>query len=325
VFPLAVCHPFVDNGIPWSPADAFNVQDYAQLTKQTGRDFHILQLSDVHLGDNADADEAAFSMIRAAAAAETPDLLVLAGDNIYSVEHNYAIAVRLTAFLDTLQIPYALVLGNHDGQGVFNDTQIGAVYARGKHSLFTRGPSNIPGCGNYAINLVNESGELLYALVLMDSNRYRGISEYDCIYPQQIAWYEWYLNGISDLRYGRVRSSAMVVPSLLFFHIPLPEINDLRNYLKVQNPVLEAYAFREPPTPSKVNTGMFQTIKRLQSTTHIFNGHDHLNVLDYPWEGVHFVYGLKTGPCSYHDSDRMGTTRITISGDLTVQVAFLFS
>jgi hypothetical protein len=297
------------------------MDDYVKITKKTGVDFHILQLADVHLGDNSDTCARAFSIIHNAINDTKADLLVLTGDNIYSMAHNYATGARLVAFLDTLGIPYAIVLGNHDGQGVFNDIKIGEVYGAGTYSLFTRGPENIPGCGNYGINLINEAGEVIYAFVMVDSNKYRDLTDYDCVYPQQIAWYEWYINGISGVCHGNDRRQP--VKSLTFFHIPLPEINDIRNQLRDIDPVAEQFAFREDPCPPKVNTGMFQKMKELQSTTHIFNGHDHLNMLDYEYQGIHFVYGIKTGPFSYHDDDRMGTTLITIKDDLTVTVDFV--
>jgi hypothetical protein len=199
-------------------------------------------------------------------------------------------------------------MGNHDGEGFFDNEKMGEVYRSGKHSLFTPGPANIQGCGNYGINIV-EGGNIVYALIMIDSNRYRGIG-YDYIYPAQIAWYEWYIRGVG------------AVKSLAFFHIPLPEINDARKDMKRTDPAGAAIAFRQNPSPPSENTGMFQKMKDLDSTTHMFFGHDHVNRVDYKYQGIHFVYGLKTGPCSYYDADRQGTTLITIQDDLTVTVEF---
>jgi len=305
----------------WSETDKFDVRYYFPMTKKSGKDFRILQLADVHLGGKDSDDRITFNIIRDAVYKNNPDLLVLTGDNVCNVV-NYEAAARLIAFLDTLQTPYSLVMGNHDGDGMAKNTKIGRIYGAGKYSLFTRGPSNIPGCGNYGINIFNEAGEVIYSLMMMDSNRYCETG-YDSIHPEQIEWYEWYINGISDIRFGKGRTPDEVVKSLMFFHIPLPEINDIRRHLKATDSALEQLAFLEDPCPPKENSGMFQKIKKLQSTTHIFNGHDHRNLLNYEWDGVHFVYGLKTGPQSYHDDERMGTTLITIKDDLSVDVEFL--
>ncbi|MDR1788230.1 MAG: metallophosphoesterase [Treponema sp.] len=320
----ASCADPLEAGSEWTPSDVFNADDYARMTKQAGISFRILQVADVHLDDPQSDDARALRIIQDAVQRDRPDLIVLTGDNIFNQASNYAPAVRLIHFLDTLETPYALVLGNHDGQGVFNNEKITEIYSAGKNALFTRGPSNIPGCGNYGINLVDEAGNILYAFVCIDSNKHRYILGYDCIYPQQIAWYEWYIEGISAARRAQDPAAA-VVKSLAFFHIPLPEIDDARRQLKAEDPAGERFAFRENPTPPKVNSGMFQKMKALQSTTHIFNGHDHVNVLDYVYQGIHFVYGLKTGPNGYHDEDRMGTTLITINNDLSVQVYFNYA
>jgi hypothetical protein len=65
---------------------------------------------------------------------------------------------------------------------------------------------------------------------------------------------------------------------------------------------------------------MFQKMKGLQSTTHIFFGHDHHNMLCYKYQGIYFVYGSKTGICAYHDADRVGTTLVTLKDDMSVSV-----
>ena len=60
---------------------------------------------------------------------------------------------------------------------------------------------------------------------------------------------------------------------------------------------------------------MFEKMKEMQSTTHLFFGHDHLNILDIEYQGIRFFYCLKTGICSYYDADRIGTTLVTIFSD----------
>ncbi|GHU29531.1 phosphohydrolase [Spirochaetia bacterium] len=305
----------------WSVSDTFNIHDYTKLVKRTGSDFRILQLADTQLENNAAKIERTFNIISDAVSDTNPDMLVLTGDNVSGFS-NYALGKRLIAFLDTFEIPYALVMGNHDGEGIFNNKKMGGIYGAGTYSLFTNGPKNLPGSGNYGINIVNESGDILYALIMIDSNRYRGRG-YDYIYPEQIAWYEWYIKGVSTERYGTYNAAAHVLQSLSFFHIPLPEMNDVRAEMRAANPAAEQDAFRENPCPPDINTGMFQKMKDLNSTTYMVNGHDHINRLDYEYQGIHFVYGLKTGTCSYYDEDRLGATLITIKDDLSIQVDFI--
>jgi hypothetical protein len=101
-------------------------------------------------------------------------------------------------------------------------------------------------------------------------------------------------------------------------------LKDIREELKNTNPLLAAQCFGETPAVHSGNSGMFEKMKGLQSTTQMLFGHDHENVLYYQYEGIYFVYGLKTGPCSGHDKDKLGTTLITLKDDLTVTVEFMY-
>jgi 3',5'-cyclic AMP phosphodiesterase CpdA len=297
--------------------DTYNVNDYASLVKKDGEAFRILQLADTQLENNEAKIQTTFDIITAAVKDNHPDMLVLTGDNVSGSKNN-VLGLRLIRFLDTFEIPYAMVMGNHDGEGKYNNEQMGEIYASGNYSLFTDGPGSIHGTGNYGVNIINKNNEVIYALIMIDSNRYR-IGGYDYIYEDQIAWYEWMIKGVS---FSAPRAPGTTVKSLAFFHIPLPEIDTIREKMIARNPAEAADAIREDPCPPKKNTGMFQKMKELGSTQYMFFGHDHVNMLDYEYEGIHFVYGLKTGPCSYYNDDRLGTTLITIEDDLTVTVEF---
>jgi hypothetical protein len=56
----------------------------------------------------------------------------------------------------------------------------------------------------------------------------------------------------------------------------------------------------------------------------MFFGHDHLNLVDHVWGGVHWVYALKTGKCHYHADDRIGGTFVTMGQDREVIVDRVF-
>jgi predicted phosphodiesterase len=312
-------------GRVWSSEDKFNVKDCVELVKKEGDDFRILQFTDTHINtyyDEFGVIERSFDMMSRAIHAGNPDLIVLTGDNIGNFI-NTVWAWRLVSFLDTFGVPYALVMGNHDGDFIkLNDDNqqrtIAEVFSRGRHSLFSLGPDNVAGTGNYGINIVNEQGGILYGLVFMDSND-------DYLRRDQIDWYEWHTRGLQN-------SAPPAVKSLVFIHIPLPEIEIIKNEMtafgKTDADGRGAEdAFRENPMTQKVNTGLFESIKNLGSATHIFFGHDHKNNLNYEYRGVRFVYGLKTGYCAYHDPDRLGALLITLKGNSAVSavtVDFLY-
>jgi 3',5'-cyclic AMP phosphodiesterase CpdA len=296
----------------------FNFSSYRTITKDTP--FKILQLTDIHLYCFSDAVLDAFVIVDILITRTKPDLIVMTGDTV-SGRRNGHFADIVVEFFDSFGIPYTFTLGNHDGGG--NERNPGLVerFAVGAHSWFDRGPSSIHGYSNSAINLVNSAGKLVYSVVLLDSNQVRRYSPrliwYDYIYPDQGTWYSWLIRGLSAYSGGPVKS-------LLFYHIPLPEIESVREDFTEKDPEGAAEAFREAPCCPWDNSGFWETVKEVGSTTHMFFGHDHVNLLNYNWEGVTWVYGLKTGRSYYHDEDRLGGTLITVGQDSSASVEFVY-
>jgi hypothetical protein len=296
----------------WSPTAEFLIGDYPGLMKNDGEDFRILQFTDTHVNayyDTFDALKKTYALMTRAINETKPDLLVLTGDNVGNFI-NPVWAQQLIAFLDSFGILYALVMGNHDGDfikmGDSNQQRlIAEIFSRGRYSLFESGPETVTGTGNYGIRILNGSGKVIYSLILMDSND-------DYIRRDQVDWYEWYVHGLQ-------RAAGPGIKSLVFFHIPLPEIELIRQEMIEQGKKDEAGrtagdAFGEAPSEQTQNTGLFERMKLLGTTTHMFFGHDHKNTLDYLYRGIHFVYGLKTGYCAYHETDRLGAVLITLYG-----------
>jgi hypothetical protein len=314
---LSSCNLDVDFlGDLWDSENKFNVERYATLVKKDSEEFRILQFTDTHINtyyDEFGVIERSFDMMSRAISASNPDLIVLTGDNTGN-HLNTVWAWRLISFLDSFEIPYALVMGNHDGDFIeLNDDNlqhiIAEIFARGRHSLFSLGPDNVSGTGNYGINIVNEQGAIIYGLLFIDSND-------DYIRRDQVEWYEWYTKGLQN-------SVSPSIKSLVFMHIPLPEIKLIQNEMTELGYTdadgrSAGDAFGENPMAQKVNTGLFDMIKKLGSATHIFFGHDHLNNLNYEYRGVRFVYGLKTGYCAYHDPKKLGAVLITLQGNSDV-------
>lgn len=322
---VAVLKWKVFTGVPstvlWQEDEAFRVEDLPALVKTDGQDFRILLLSDLQLEANPFVDTATLSMIDDLVKRTDPDLILTDGDNTY-MPLQAVMAGVLVRRLDRYGIPWDVTLGNHDAQFLADRNWHANLYASGTHSLFQAGPSNIHGVGNHALRVTDPAGNTLVALVLMDSNAQRLYADgmaYDAIYPDQIRWYEWLMAGLA--RDGRR------TPSLLFFHIPLPEYQKLSDEWAAGR--LPADSFigenRETVCAAPVNSGLFAAVKASGSTTHIFTGHDHINCLSATYEGVRLTYGLKTGADSYSDPDLQGGTLITIrDGSPTVDVAHVF-
>lgn len=307
----------VTNTELWNHKDAYYSGDVASLSMEEGEDFKILVMADIQLQSNPVKDRLAIKLIRDLVEKTEPDFIMTVGDNTTSIfSDNRAKLVVKT--LSSFGIPWGVVLGNHDGEGRADRVWHGNRYEEAYNSLFDSGPSNIHGIGNYGVNIKSPAGDIIYSLLMMDSNRYREYpdgKDYDFIYYDQIQWYEWMVNGVE-------KSQGNPVPSMAFFHIPLPEFSLAVEAFKEDR--LDEGSFggvREGVFCPPVNSGLFNSMKELGSTTHIFNGHDHVNSLSVDWQGIRMTYVLKTGPASYSDKDLQGGTLVTIkSGSYHVEL-----
>lgn len=295
-------------GIPsndiWSQEDKRNPDVIGRVSMEDGDDFRILLLTDIQLTGNPFKDPKALAMVDQLVQDTQPDLILTTGDNSYLAFAD-VVARRLIRQMASYDIPWGVTLGNHDAEGRGDRVWHGNQYENAENSLFRMGPSNVQGIGNYVIEISDAVGQPIYSIILMDSNgerEYASGKDYDYIYPDQIAWYQWIVKQQPD------------VPSMLVFHIPLPEFQVVSDQWEAGQLDNAAYfgENRERVCCPPENTGFFDVIKALENTTHIFVGHDHINSLSAEYEGVRLTYGLKTGPCSYSDDDIRGGTLITI-------------
>ncbi len=304
----------------WFESDAFTEDHTLRLTKKAGEDFTILLFADIQLESSPTKDRKALKMIDSLVSEVSPNMIMTLGDNTSWTFAN-RVAKKLAKQLDGYGIPWGVTLGNHDSEGMADRVWHGNLYESGENSIFSMGPSNIHGIGNYSVLIEDELGEPLYTLIMLDSNERRayptGEHGYDFIYQDQIDWYQWTVQGIEKM-------TGQDVPSMLFFHIPLLEFEEAF-YAVESGSIPEGDYFgenQEGVYAAKINTGLFQRAIDIGSTTHIFSGHDHVNSLSVPWKGIQLTYGLKTGPASYWDKSMQGATRITIkdtTGEVVVE------
>ena len=76
--------------------------------------FTVLQITDVHILNNEKKDAKAFKTITAMVKATAPDMIVVTGD-ITSEKENFTAFKTFGSFMESLQIPWAFVYGNHEG------------------------------------------------------------------------------------------------------------------------------------------------------------------------------------------------------------------
>ena len=309
--------------IEWSETDTFDKDDYIELKKTPGKDFVVLNLADVQLGDDelfAKEGQYSEALIRKLVNDQKPDLITLSGDNAWATM-SY---IELINLLDSFDIPWAPVMGNHDGQGCISEFWAAYLLSEAENCLFRFGPKDM-GYGNYIIN-VTENGNIIHTFFMMDTHNSAEftkedgstVSGYDHLWKNQQAWYKWAVEGIAAIAGKTVESTAIM-------HIPVVEYADAWNMVKMDSAGTEFGVIdpqysdiatgsrREAVCSSPVNNGFFSLCKELDSTKNILVGHDHVNDFSILYEGITLSYSVKSGFGSYWDSDMVGGTTITVN------------
>ena len=281
----------------------YKPQDYV-LSLNYKSDFKILQLTDLHIADK-DNQDLHYKFMDLTINDAKADMIVVTGDLFTFTSKSTAI--RLFDYLDSKGLPWTVCFGNHDEQCYFSvDWLTNYLTNYGSHCMFKDiQDDNVNGNCNFVINLM-EDNKVHDQLFIMDSNRYTfgEYFGYDCFHKDQIKWYE------DMIDYTTEQNGGVVVPSLMFYHIPLPEINDAwEKGAKIYGEK------REKACPPDKDFGFFEVIKNKGSTKAMFFGHDHVNNFEADYEGVKFCYGIKSTDRIYHAEDMLGGQVITIKDD----------
>lgn len=306
----------------WAYGDEYNVEDVARVKKTEGEDFKILLFTDLQLWASVGDNKETYRIMDELVEKVQPDLIVLPGDNVSGIDTDI-LTLSLIKKMESYGIPWAPVFGNHDDEGNADLSWQGDKFEEAENCLFSHGPTNLYGDGNYFVNIW-EGDEVVYSLALMDNGRYYDYGDVEkeiYIGYEQIAWFEWNINGVK-------KATGKEVPSMVFSHFALPEFAEaVQKYCKQGND--GRYYVPEDmgsgscayiPGVAPVNSGFFDKAKAL-GTTHIFCGHDHENDASILFEDVVLTYGLKTGPSPvfWNDALQYGGTVITI-GDKGVEL-----
>lgn len=309
----------------WSAEDEFTTDSYIELEKEVGEDFVVLNLADVQLDDDELYDslgEESMALVAKLIEDMQPDLITLSGDNAWGTM-TYLDLIKL---VDSYGIPWAAVMGNHDGQGCISEFWAAYHLAEAENSLFEFGPEGM-GYGNYLIN-ITENGKIVHSVYMMDTHNNREyetadgtIGGYDHLWDNQMDWYKWCVEGTNAI-------AGYNVPSTVIMHIPVVEYYDAWHAVAtdideangklgvIENPTDDVYGRRgETGGHPPVNNGFFALCKELGSTKHMIVGHDHDNDYSIVYEGIRLTYAVKTGAGCYYTEDMMGGTTLTIDSN----------
>jgi len=167
--------------------------------------FTILHIADMHLNPlsgSADGIKRKLDFIRAAVEHVRPELVVLAGDNIFHVRKS-----RLLGFLnrgpireaidlymrlfEALEVPVAMVFGNHDEERGLGRAEQMKVYQSYSCNLSYQDDPKVSEVSNYYLPVYGaDGGNVKYLLWMIDSGTYyERPGDHAWVKEDQVAWY----------------------------------------------------------------------------------------------------------------------------------------
>lgn len=271
-----------------------------RITKD--RPLKVLGFTDTHLDDYKGCFGVTLKLLKETIETEKPDLVVFVGDNVTGGDNRE----RARIFQETmtgLQVPWAPVLGNHEGDNPMSMLRpdMVAEFCRSPYCLVPKTKpvladgTEVFGETNYALPLENEDGKVVHKFIFLDSGtdmteeeiKRRGVITSKarpdgCIQESQIAWY-------------REQVKDDTCESTMFFHIPLPEFEEA--YEKGE---LLFGADNEGVAYSPYNSGMFDAVLEEGKTKTLVVGHDHVNDFRVLYKGIQMMYNRMSGMSSYN-------------------------
>lgn len=265
-------------------------------------EFRILQFTDIHWSDDPAYTDKTTATLRAVMAKEKPDLIVLTGDNVNCIPMKNGLE-HLGKIIEEANTPWTLIFGNHDEEQDMSKEEMYDYLKKFPHFFGEKG--SVHGVGNFSIPVYKSSaGEPAAALYFIDSGDYTRnpkLGSYDWIKKDQI---QWYAQTGDQYR----QKHGKVLPSLMFFHIPLQEYNQT-----AKDPSVTGHV-GEDVSSSEVNSGMFAALLEQKDVMGVFCGHDHNNNYIGIHQGIALGYGSKTGTDGYGELEQGGRMIILKEG-----------
>lgn len=202
--------------------DSFNEDCIFYIEKESGKDFVILQFTDLHISSQSQANRDVFPYMRKWVQQEQPDMIVITGDGVNGTSDDSDMKALISE-MNSYNTPWTYIFGNHEKDGSGGVKRLSKLLANEAlnnsllmyhEGLFT----NDGRYGNYIVNIMQKN-KLIYSLFFMDSGR-----EYETFLPSQTAWYSQGVKHLSETYCGGFAPfDGDVIPSMVFHHIPTDE------------------------------------------------------------------------------------------------------
>lgn len=252
--------------------------------------FKIVQFTDPEFSTNDLEEQQMEAMMLRIIQDEQPNLVVFTGDIIASAStKDPADAFRRACCVpDRMNIPWAAVFGNHDTEATITREQLHAMQLTYPNNYAKPDPQGVHGSGNYVLTVKGKDQEAACALYFLDSGSYSPLEYsrmgfYDWVRRDQIDWYARESYRLTNSNGGTP------LPSLAFFHIPLPEYNDVWDFSICYGERNDEFC-----CAPWVNSGLFAAMIEMGDVMGTFVGHDHGHDYWGDWHGIRLCYGRTT-------------------------------
>jgi len=261
------------------------------------------------------------NQMRALVAQTCPDLIFITGDMVYgSFDDSGSSFKYFVDLMESFSIPWAPVFGNHDNESKMGVDWQCKMMEEAEHCLFSRG--TVTGNCNYTVGIV-QNGKLIRVLYMIDSNGCCDcddpkVEKEEGIFPDQMEWIERTAQNIDEIN-GKV-------PSFMAFHAPTQEFLDVEEAKGYRTKDRRRYTIGVDVEskdgdfgcrlsnliPAKAD-GMTTAMTKAH-VDGVFVGHYHSINTCITYNGVKYVYGLKTGQYDSHIAGQTGGTLIRLDG-----------
>ncbi len=258
--------------------------------------FTIVQLTDLHIHNFTAPDDRTVETAGMILDREKPDLVIYTGDLASGWEcTDPRRAVTFAASAATSRnLDFAAVFGNHDDEGGVSRLELYETLRRLPNCRMERGPEDLPGVGNYVLEIMGKDGRTAAALHCIDSLAYdptgkkneKGGRPYAWITAEQGAWHK---HEVRRLEAGRRAEGLPPLPALAFFHIPVNEYDEVWDTKRCLGRKYETVC------PPETNGGFFAALREAGQVLGTFVGHDHINDYEGELEGIRLCYGRGGG------------------------------
>lgn len=280
-----------------------------ELRFRSNGEFHILMISDLHAGPKYNTKLK--TAIRALLEETKPDLVLINGDlsvggmyegGVCTQEGLRSFLIDVMEDIETADIPWAHVYGNHDRESGLDLEKQHEVYEERPYCLSTHGPKDIHGVGNYVLPILSHDGErIAYNIWGLDS--LREFTDYQeafhmpgCEFRLPNSFGDggvnaspvtdqvmWYYNTSMEME----RENGAKIPAIMYMHVPLLEMHLISRNRELCN--FEGRK-REEICSSEMNSGLFMACLQRGDVKGMFFGHEHLNDFSGELFGMTMAY-----------------------------------